>query len=116
MISGGQKVNADPAQAGAVRRSLALHPRDNVANALEPLAAGDRTSAGGGAIEILEAIPLGHKFATADLAAGADIIKYGESIGKASCDIKRGEHVHTHNVRTLMSDWKAARAAPGGAR
>jgi altronate hydrolase len=109
MISGEQEVNADLVQAGDVRRSLALHPRDNVANALEPLAAGDRACAGGGVISILEAIPLGHKFATADLSAGADIIKYGESIGKASCDIKRGEHVHAHNVRTLMSDWKAAR-------
>jgi altronate hydrolase len=109
-------VNPDSAQAGTVRRSLALHARDNVANALEPLAAGDRTSAGGGLIAILEAIPLGHKFATADLAAGADIIKYGESIGKASRDIRCGELVHAHNVRTLMSDWKAARAAADGTR
>lgn len=46
----------------------------------------------------------GHKYARKDIAKGEDIIKYGFPIGHAACDIKQGEHVHTHNVKTNLSD------------
>jgi len=45
----------------------------------------------------------GHKYARFDIQKGADIIKYGAPIGHATEDIKKGEHVHTHNVRTNLS-------------
>ena len=45
----------------------------------------------------------GHKYALRDISAGEDIIKYGNPIGHATCDIKKGEHVHTHNVKTNLS-------------
>ncbi len=45
----------------------------------------------------------GHKYALRDIKTGEDIIKYGNSIGHATCDIKKGEHVHTHNVKTNLS-------------
>ena len=45
----------------------------------------------------------GHKYAIRDIAAGENIIKYGNPIGHATCDIKAGEHVHTHNVKTNLS-------------
>ena len=45
----------------------------------------------------------GHKYALRDIAEGEDIIKYGNPIGHATCDIKKGEHVHTHNVKTNLS-------------
>ena len=45
----------------------------------------------------------GHKYALCDIAAGENIIKYGNPIGHATCDIKAGEHVHTHNVKTNLS-------------
>ena len=45
-------------------------------------------------------IPLGHKIALRDIAAGEQVIKYGRSIGKASQSIKVGEHVHIHNVKS----------------
>ena len=44
----------------------------------------------------------GHKYALRDIKEGEDIIKYGNPIGHATCDIKRGEHVHTHNVKTNL--------------
>ena len=44
----------------------------------------------------------GHKTALRDIKKGDDIIKYGYSIGRASRDIKKGEHVHTHNVKTNL--------------
>ena len=46
----------------------------------------------------------GHKYALRDIAQGENIIKYGNPIGHATCDIKAGEHVHTHNVKTNLSD------------
>ena len=45
----------------------------------------------------------GHKYALCDIKAGEDIIKYGNPIGHATVDIKKGEHVHTHNVKTNLS-------------
>ena len=45
----------------------------------------------------------GHKYALRDIREGEDIIKYGNPIGHATCDIKAGEHVHTHNVKTNLS-------------
>ncbi|MBR5143585.1 MAG: altronate dehydratase [Clostridia bacterium] len=45
----------------------------------------------------------GHKYAIRDIKCGEDIIKYGNPIGHAICDIKKGEHVHTHNVKTNLS-------------
>jgi len=54
------------------------------------------------------AIPLGHKFALKDHAEGEAIIKYGIQVGIASAPIKRGDYVHTHNMRSYR--WQASRA------
>ena len=45
----------------------------------------------------------GHKYAIRDIKAGEDIIKYGNPIGHAVVDIKKGEHVHNHNIKTNLS-------------
>ena len=45
-------------------------------------------------------IPLGHKIALQDLKEGDTILKYGHDIGKVVKPIKKGEHVHVHNVKT----------------
>ena len=45
----------------------------------------------------------GHKYALCDIPKGENIIKYGNPIGHATEDIKRGDHVHTHNVKTNLS-------------
>ena len=78
---------------------LIIHPRDNVAVVLRALAAGELAVAQG--IERLAAlseIPASHKIALEDIAAGGEIIKYGETVAVSSRDIKRGEWVHTHNL------------------
>jgi (2R)-sulfolactate sulfo-lyase subunit alpha len=46
------------------------------------------------------AIPLGHKIALQDFKPGDTVIKYGEDIGKVVAPIKKGEHVHVHNLKT----------------
>ncbi|WP_370582785.1 UxaA family hydrolase [Paracoccus sp. NBH48] len=42
--------------------------------------------------------PAGHKIARADIARGAAVVKYGQVIGYATCDIVAGDHVHSHNL------------------
>lgn len=48
----------------------------------------------------IEDIPLGHKIALKDLKAGDTVLKYGVDIGRAVMEIKRGAHVHVHNLKT----------------
>lgn len=43
-------------------------------------------------------VPYGHKIAVCAIQAGEPVYKYGESIGAASVDIKKGEYVHIHNM------------------
>ena len=45
----------------------------------------------------------GHKYALCDIKSGENIIKYGNPIGHAVADIKKGEHIHTHNMKTNLS-------------
>ena len=45
-------------------------------------------------------IPLGHKVALKDMAAGDTVIKYGVDIGKVVQPILTGQHAHVHNIKT----------------
>ena len=51
-------------------------------------------------IQSISEIPLRHKIAMTDLKEGDTILKYGHDIGKVVKNIKKGEHVHVHNVKT----------------
>ena len=51
-------------------------------------------------VPCVQDIPIGHKVALKDLAAGDTVIKYGVDIGKVVEAVKTGEHVHVHNVKT----------------
>ena len=51
-----------------------------------------------------EQIPAGHKYALCDIPKGEYVIKYGEIIGRATQDIKAGEWVHTHNVKSHLDE------------
>lgn len=46
----------------------------------------------------------GHKIALCNIEKGADIIKYGYPIGYATEEIKCGENVHSHNMKTKLGD------------
>ncbi|MBR0366648.1 MAG: UxaA family hydrolase, partial [Clostridia bacterium] len=65
-------------------KTLKIHKNDNVAVMLE----GEKR---------------GHKIALRDIKAGENIVKYGYPIGHALVDIKEGERVHTHNIKTNLS-------------
>ena len=51
-------------------------------------------------IKSINEISLGHKIALQDFKVGDTILKYGHDIGKVVDSIKKGDHVHVHNVKT----------------
>ena len=51
-------------------------------------------------IPVQSDIPIGHKIALHDLAVGDNVVKYGVIIGRVVAPIKKGEHVHVHNLKT----------------
>tara|TARA_Y100000590_G_scaffold460968_1_gene621508 strand:+ start:424 stop:711 length:288 start_codon:yes stop_codon:yes gene_type:complete len=51
-------------------------------------------------ITAINEIPLGHKIALKNFEIGDTILKYGHDIGKVVAPIKKGDHVHVHNVKT----------------
>jgi len=85
-------------QPATTHRILVLHPTDNSAVALTPLASGEELATPRGGIKVLADIPAGHKIALDNIPAGGNAIKYGEVIGVATTNIQRGEHVHIHNL------------------
>lgn len=94
-------------------QATTLAAGDNVATVLQPIAAGESvavwTAAGVIAITALEPVALCHKIALADLAAGTDVIKYGQCIGRTTAPVRQGGWVHVHNLRS-----RRAQAAGGG--
>jgi (2R)-sulfolactate sulfo-lyase subunit alpha len=45
-------------------------------------------------------VPIGHKVALQDLPVGETVIKYGQDIGRIVAPVHKGDHVHTHNLKT----------------
>ena len=81
-------------------KAIIINPRDNVGVALFELKKGETF----GNIEIINNIPEKHKFALTDITKGESVIKYGYPIGRATTDIKKGDHIHTHNLITALTD------------
>ncbi|WP_296972109.1 UxaA family hydrolase [Tepidanaerobacter sp. EBM-38] len=83
---------------------IQIHPKDNVAVALEDVKKGCDVIINGFSqrMEVLEDISFGHKIALDDIKKGDMVIKYGAPIGHAVTSIKKGMWVHTHNVRTNL--------------
>jgi len=80
-----------------------INDKDNVITALADVVANEEVKVRRKGEEMIyrcnQDIPFGHKIAIEDLKKGEKIIKYGEPIGSATQDIKKGDWVHTHNVR-----------------
>lgn len=77
-------------------KMIRLHSNDNVVIALQDFQAGERVD--GLSMPISQAIPRGHKIAAQDIPQGANVVRYGQTIGQAKIAIKAGEHVHVHNL------------------
>ena len=81
-------------------RLLQLSPRDNVLVATATIDAGEDIMVNGRRVRAAVKLPLGHKVATREIAAGEKITKYGVPNGSATLPISIGEHVHTHNIKS----------------
>ena len=93
-------------------KTIKIHPRDNVAVALEKIAAGETIAADGAEITAVRDIPPGHKIAVRDIPSGTEVIKYGCRIGVAVGDITAGSHVHVENMKTMLSEEEAFTYSP----
>ncbi len=89
---------------------------DNVATAMADIEAGEVKLTGDApekraGVLAVEAIPFGHKMALCALHPGDRIIKYGAPIGIVTEEIREGEHVHMHNMKSAY-DFRSAQLDP----
>ncbi len=91
-----------------MKHSILLHELDDdvgvaVADLKKGSTAGAVTLEGkpAGSVKLRDNVPLGHKVAMRDVAKEAAVTKYGRQIGKAVQAIAQGDHVHTHNLKTM---------------
>ena len=84
--------------------SIIINSRDNVVTLTEPLVQGDTACYQNGEdiieITVIGEVPQFHKIAIVDIDRGKHVYKYGEVIGEALADIKKGSHVHDHNIKS----------------
>jgi len=74
--------------------TIRLNSADNVVVARIDLLPGAEVEG----IAVRGPVPAGHKLATAPIAAGEAVRKYGQILGFATETIAPGEHVHTHKL------------------
>ena len=89
-----------------MKRAIALTEKDNVATMIDKVSRGEDVEVTIGRrrtiITAEDEIPFGHKIALKEIKKGEKVIKYGEPIGEATRDIKKGEHVHVHNIKSIV--------------
>jgi len=89
-----------------MKEILKINEKDNVVVALKDLSKNEIIEIDNKKIEITEEVKRGHKIAINNVAINENIIKYGYPIGHATKDIKLGEWVHTHNIKTNLDGIK----------
>ncbi|OON96118.1 MAG: altronate hydrolase [Candidatus Epulonipiscioides saccharophilum] len=85
-----------------MKRYIKINDRDNVIVALTDLRSNEQIED----IKLREEIKAGHKFSAIAIAKGQAVVKYGAKIGYATADIKAGQWVHTHNIKTSLGEIK----------
>ena len=80
--------------------ALLLAEDDTVATAVDDLSAGREITYDGRTVRLTEDVPFGHKVALTEIAAGDEVRKYGEVIGRATEAVAPGEWVHTQNCES----------------
>jgi hypothetical protein len=82
--------------------ALVLNRADNIAVCLHDLPASAeilvKSDQDTFVMKTVDAISRGHKVAIQDMPKGEGIIKYAEKIGVLTKDVRKGEHIHIHNI------------------
>ncbi|MCX6004816.1 MAG: UxaA family hydrolase [Chloroflexi bacterium] len=82
--------------------ALQINGKDNVAIAINPIRPGDYIVVNNKTVgQAIQDIEPSHKVALVPVKKGENIIRYGEPIVRATCDVKQGEWVHTHNTEPI---------------
>jgi len=88
-------------------KAIVFDPRDNVATSLSNLREGTEVCVAIGKniarFRVRQTVPIGHKIALRSLRKGGWVTKYGEVIGRATRTIRKGDHVHIHNIRSAKT-------------
>jgi hypothetical protein len=79
-------------------RLLLLDDQDDILVAIARIRRGEPITVEGQTVLADADIALGHKIARRALQLGAQVHKYGVSIGSVSQPIELGQHVHVHNL------------------
>ena len=74
---------------------IKLNAKDNIAVAPMNIPVGSKISSD---LNAENEIPFGHKISLNNIKKGELIYKYGQIIGIAIDEIKKGSHVHSHNI------------------
>ncbi len=86
-----------------------INKEDNVAVVISSVNKGEVLEYG---IVAQNDVPMGHKIALNDIEQGSSVIKYGFTIGIAKNKIKKGEHVHCHNICSDLKKINGYRYSP----
>lgn len=80
---------------------ILLHPSDNVVVCRRAVTAGERIVIEG-LLDVVarQNVDLGHKIARTDLPSATKVIKYGVAIGSVTAEVKAGEWIHLHNMKS----------------
>ena len=84
--------------------SLLINEKDNVVVVTDCLKKGDTAVflRNGKCVNVIvkNDIPIYHKICIKEIHQNESVIKYGESLGLAKCEIPVGDYVHTHNLQS----------------
>ncbi|WP_108652737.1 UxaA family hydrolase [Dongshaea marina] len=83
---------------------IKIHPKDNLVVALTELEPGETLLIEKHSVTVKQPLAPGSKFAIKQIEPGSQVIKYGEPIGLATQAIGIGEWIHTHNLKTALTD------------
>ncbi len=79
---------------------IIMHLDDNCATALIDISKDTELKSNEIFINLNQNIPMGHKFSLKDINKGELVKKYGQIIGITTQDIKTGDWIHTHNLKS----------------
>jgi len=97
-----------------MRDVILLHPIDSVCVAARDLTAGETVELRDGRLRLLDDVKQGHKIALAAIQPGEAVLKWGQTIGFATCRIEPGRWVHFQNmaIGALAQEYDKSTAVP----
>ena len=89
--------------------ALMIDETDNVVTCVDEVSKGSEVFYRKGndilSVKAIDDIPYCHKVALKDFPEGDDVIKYGESLGKTNCAVKKGGWLYDGNMHSVPRDY-----------